>query len=76
MMANPLREDNKMGKRGVRKGLAILAGREIHKRKERNHKKGVNSTLQILCLLGKHMYRIKEYPLGWKHPILGRRVDF
>ena len=45
MMANPLREDNKRGKRGVRKGLAILAGREIHKRKERNHKKEVNSTL-------------------------------
>ena len=64
MMANPLGEDNKRGKRGVRKGLAILAGREIHKRKERNHKKGVNSTLQILCLLGKHMYKIKEYPLG------------
>ena len=65
MMANPLREDNKRGKRGVRKGLAILGGREIHKRKERNHKKkGVNLALQILCLLKKHMYRLKEYPLG------------
>ena len=55
--------------------MAIF-GREIHERKERNHKKGVSSTLLSLSLLGKHTYRVRKYRLGLKHILLGRWVGF
>ena len=71
MMANPLGEDNKRGKRGVRKGLAILAGREIHKRKERNHKKrGKLNTTDLVSSREAHV-QDKRIPIRLKTSYLG-----
>ena len=71
MMANPLREDNKRGKRGVRKELAILAGREIHKRNERNHKKrGELNTIDLVSSREAHV-QDKRMPIGLETSYLG-----
>ena len=71
MMENPLREDNKRGKRGVRKGLAILAGREIHKRNERNHKKrGELNTIDLVSSQEAHV-QDKRMPIGLETSYLG-----
>lgn len=58
------------------KGVGNFGGGEIRERKERNHQKGVSSTLLSLSFLGKHAYRVKEYQLGLKQLLLGHWVGF